>query len=1323
MARVRSIFHPILILLLLFSQVMTGWTFIPSAQAEGSSTEQTVTEATYSEAKYSYVSVIGNTGPLHAQSKEGFTEGEKALDVLKRAVGDNNVVTQTSSYGEMITSIKGLAAQKTYYWAFYVNGQQAFVGAGDYVVQSGDVLEFKYETWTTEASVKVVGSSSTDVLHPESSHQVQPGVDTALDLLVEAVGAENVVTEPSIYGPMLISIKGLASQDPYYWMFYVNGEQAQLGAGSYVVEYGDQLEFRYESWKAPSGGEDSTNPGSTPITQSEDPTNYDNSALTQVNQLIDQVSGTVFRETNFSEWDAISLATAGKTVPAHFKTELLASTNTFRQATDLSRRILAVRAVGLDPEDVNGVNYIAQLYQRDDAKTLVNNTIWSLIALNSGEYVVPSQAKFTKDVLVNALLAKQNADGGWSLTGSESDFDMTGMAITALSPFRHRAEVVDSIGKAVGWLSANQSANGGYYDDRYDPSPTISQVIIGIVSNGVSPSGSHFTNTEGSAIVNQLSFYHADTHKFFSEANSYRFATQQALMALAAYRNYIQGKGFIYQYLGAVSTDLGQVSPEKPVIPTGKKTITITVKGLDGDTLFATSDIEIEGEATPVTVLKKAIGASNVGVDSEGYVYSIMGLEEFDHGPTSGWTYSVNGDFPTTSAGYYQLGDGDDVKWIYTLKADPLYSTTNQIPNGIPKEVGEALQKLKEQISSESPTKAMVLNSSLRMSLEDAQKLKDQLNSSIVSLKKTVNVNEETTLTDPKGEVQLIVPKQALSTAKEFSIEELNGEKRAGAVSSIYEFLPHGSFAQSVYITIKVPLEEGNLDHLTLAWWDEQAKTWKPVPSVIDAQTGMVTALVDHFTQFAVVDWQKVQSKPVALNIDQPLEKAIAKVLQNQNPSEWEVFALARAGQSISKAYRDSIDQLIQDQQGNFRKVTDLERMALTIKAIGGDPTRTSGYNLIEKIYNHERLTMQGTNGVIFALLALDSGNYNTPAEAKWNREKLLSEILKNQNADGGFVLAEGEASNVDITSMALAALAPYQDRADVAAATKKALEWISKIQLANGGLELEGQENSESVAQTVIGLTSLGVDPRSSQFTKATGDLVTNLLRFQNEDGGFSNHFGQPSDPIATEQALMALIAYHNWVNGKGGLYQLVKVPQDRYDDESKIAAYALAAVYQAKRADVMRGVSVSPPLFAPKKKLTRAEFTSLLIRLKGEEPQPNAAPIFDDVKPGAWYYGFIAKAKEKGYISGVSATQFAPEKPITREEMAVMMAKAFGLQADDKPANFTDLSLAHASYLPYIEAVIDQGIMAGYQNRFDPKTHVTREMAATIAMKLNSK
>ncbi|MCR4435121.1 MAG: DUF4430 domain-containing protein [Clostridiales bacterium] len=463
----------------------------------------------------------------------------------------------------------------------------------------------------------------------------------------------------------------------------------------------------------------------------------------------------------------------------------------------------------------------------------------------------------------------------------------------------------------------------------------------------------------------------------------------------------------------------------------------------------------------------------------------------------------------------------------------------------------------------------------------------------------------------------------------------------------------------------------------------------------------------------------KTQKEELKKVLSENMQTTVKKILGQDPLSDWSAFALAQAGQKVPAGYGESLKNYIKEQAGSFRTATDIARVMLAAKAVGLDPEALEGCNLVEKLYNFEKVDKQGVSGPVFALIALDSGKYGIPENARWTRDGLASLILEYQNSDGGFCLSKGEKSGVDLTAMALQALSNYKDRADVKKAVTKAVDWLSRAQLKSGGFKNWDSESSESISQVIIALTSLGVDPGSASFTKTEGDLLSSLLAFKKEDGGFSHLKGANSDEMATEQALMALTAYKRFLEGGKRLYELAGAA-DLYSDTQAISGWALPYVQKAAQYHLMQGTDAAAKRFEPARKISRAEFAVLLLRLLGEQPMAGYSPVYRDVRQDSWYAGYVLKAREKGLIKGVSDEEFAPDRPVSRQEMAVMAARAFGLQAESENPGIADLDTAGEWARPSITAVYNKNIMTGDNSFFRPEEPVTREMAAVIAVRL---
>lgn len=277
----------------------------------------------------------------------------------------------------------------------------------------------------------------------------------------------------------------------------------------------------------------------------------------------------------------------------------------------------------------------------------------------------------------------------------------------------------------------------------------------------------------------------------------------------------------------------------------------------------------------------------------------------------------------------------------------------------------------------------------------------------------------------------------------------------------------------------------------------------------------------------------------------------------DKNPtlgSEWYVLGLARGGMKLNDSYfttyYNHIANYLKEQGGVLDRVkyTEYSKMALAMTAIGKDARDIAGYDMFAPLADMDKLTGQGINSVIFALIAADSSpDYDIPTvkgvAVQATKEKLLSAILGAQCADGGWSLAGG-SGDPDITGMALTALAPYYkegERQDVAKAVERGLNCLSSMQRADGGFGSWGTVNSESDCQVLTALTSLGIDPASdARFVRNGKWVLTHLLSFRTSEGGFKHTQDGKTNGMATEQAYYALAAYQRFLDGKTSLYDM---------------------------------------------------------------------------------------------------------------------------------------------------------------------------------------
>ena len=269
---------------------------------------------------------------------------------------------------------------------------------------------------------------------------------------------------------------------------------------------------------------------------------------------------------------------------------------------------------------------------------------------------------------------------------------------------------------------------------------------------------------------------------------------------------------------------------------------------------------------------------------------------------------------------------------------------------------------------------------------------------------------------------------------------------------------------------------------------------------------------------------------------------------------EWAVIGLSRAG-LLSDETAQSYEQTVEDyvkQAGSVRlhhaKSTENSRTILGLTAAGYNAANVAGVDLTAGLSDMTFVRAQGLNGPIWALIALDCHGYDIPqcadGEEQVTREGLVAEILSYQCSDGGWALM-GDESDVDMTAMALTALAPYKDDVEVKAAVDAALAYLSDAQQDDGGFMGWGTANSESCAQVIVALTALGIDPAAdSRFVKNGASPLDGLCAFACEGGGFchSNEQAEP-DGMATEQGFYALAAYDRFRQGITSLFDMTDI------------------------------------------------------------------------------------------------------------------------------------------------------------------------------------
>ncbi|MGO4349666.1 M20/M25/M40 family metallo-hydrolase [Paenibacillus sp. MCAF9] len=187
------------------------------------------------------------------------------------------------------------------------------------------------------------------------------------------------------------------------------------------------------------------------------------------------------------------------------------------------------------------------------------------------------------------------------------------------------------------------------------------------------------------------------------------------------------------------------------------------------------------------------------------------------------------------------------------------------------------------------------------------------------------------------------------------------------------------------------------------------------------------------------------------------------------------------------------------------------------------------------------------------------------------------------------------------------------------------------------------------------------------------------------------------------------------------------VDVPE--FKDLGAVEAWAGDAIKELAGKGIITGISSTS--FAPLKQVTRAEFLTMLVRAY-QLADESATANFSDVKTSDWYYASVAAAVKAGLAQGVGEGKFDPNRPITREEMAIMAANALKLINKDAAASDVEGALSKfsdqakmASYAKEAIALLtEQGVINGMTDgSYAPKGIANRAQAAVIISKLLKK
>ena len=276
------------------------------------------------------------------------------------------------------------------------------------------------------------------------------------------------------------------------------------------------------------------------------------------------------------------------------------------------------------------------------------------------------------------------------------------------------------------------------------------------------------------------------------------------------------------------------------------------------------------------------------------------------------------------------------------------------------------------------------------------------------------------------------------------------------------------------------------------------------------------------------------------------------------NIYDWFAFSSGRLGADNIQQYQAYNETVLDTINENSYSVPDCERLALCCAACGAD---ISDNGLLQKAvfdnFSRENLKDKIINQLIYALLTLDTHCYTIPENTDLTRYDIICEILSRQKVSGAVWMMNENTPETDLTAMMITALSPYanggelftfsQNNVEKSVTIRQALDnavlYLSSAQADNGTMINWGSSSCETTAQTIIALTTYGIDIETDKrFIKNGNTLFDGMMTYRLENGGFAHSFDGAgnADGYASTQAMYTCVALLRSQNGYRTLYDM---------------------------------------------------------------------------------------------------------------------------------------------------------------------------------------
>ena len=910
------------------------------------------------------------------------------------------------------------------------------------------------------------------------------------------------------------------------------------------------------------------------------------------------------------------------------------------EPTDYAKNIIVLLAVGDDPANYNGIDYVTGLISALNTEVQKQSPeptqiAWSIFALDM------TGVNYDTESALKKLIELQADDGSFG-----NILDYTAMCIMAFQNHKDVEGVIESLNKGISNILANkENIINSDSTNQY----TISSVIQGLISVGENPLSDKWTTDDSNTMLNALLKY--------KEGNTFGndMATEQAFIALAdLYKKESMFTGAKinsdgYDRLFVPDETQEPTDPPEPPVEEGA-TVNISVKGYRGKSIVRNKEVEIQDGDTVLDILKKVL--NEAGKDYKirnGYVISIDGLAEKDKGVNSGWMYNIDGKTPDEGADSYSLRGGEDIEWFYTDDYTEDSRNTGDLGDEVEDEIDNANNVLDDNKASEKDI------------VEAVNGVSDQLDDKAKEMRTEKDARE---LVDDIEDVSRILEKAA------DRIESNEGAKDiAGQSLNMIELLTEASK--------KISKDEDKEEIGEIA--ADSIETTLKLMDKIEEQKE-VNKIANDIIKYAG-----------------ELKKNIGK----ENSKGLEEKAVSAAQKAIEKSGMLTItkNKLKTEGDKSIAAVSSKE-----IDAIIKNVTNTAK-DMKEKLSENDIKT----DKQLETKLAIEIPDAGKEA-VETNLPASFMESVKENDIDKVEIKTEVAAFNITPKTFGdkaqgkeISLNAKEVKRSEIPESARNSVPENSPIVDLDAKI---GQEKISSFEEPMI----ISI-PYKAEVKK--GEKVE--VFFLRDDGTIEPMEGE-YDPITN----MVIFKTSHFSK-----YFVKKIAEKQIKGFTDLAGYDWAK----EAIEVMANKSIisgrKEGIFDPGSSITRAEFATLITKMMGYENSNDAVP-FTDVEKTNWYYDAIAKAYKNGLISGRSKDIFDPQGKITRQEMAVIIAKVLEKKGHEK-AQIKELDIFKdkEGIAPWakdkVALSVSKGIISGMGDKiFAPTQNATRAQAAVMLYRL---